>query len=118
MKKIIITITLILLTTCSVAAEDYKYCEITGLALGAGKEFVGAVSYRIMQRQNLVGNSACHAVWSDAYKIGQKFASGDMKTQQDFAALKKLQDFEVKVIDSIIENMQIEDIHNKSIERG
>ena len=116
MKKIIITITLILLTTCFVAAEDYKYCEITGLALGSGREFVAAVSYRIMQRQNLVGNSVCHAVWSDAYKTGQKLVSRDVKTQQDFAvgaAWKKLQDFEQKVIDSIIENMQIENIHKK-----
>ena len=110
MKKIAIFITFLLFTASGVVASDYKYCEITGLAFGAGKNFIGSVSYRIMEKQKVVLDSVCQAVWRDAFKTSQKFSSDAKKTDQDIATMLKLSEFENKIIDSIIENMQIENI--------
>jgi len=88
------------------ATPDYTYCEITGLALGAGKEFVGSVASRIVDRQSLTGEPGCQAVWQDAYRTGKRLSAGGQWSELDAVKWRKLQDFETKVLDSVINGLQ------------
>lgn len=98
---------LFLLSFSSVAAPDYTYCEITGLALGADKEFVGSVAARIVDRQGLTGDPGCHAVWQDAYRTGRRLSAGGQWSDLDAVKWRKLQNFETRVLDSIINGLQL-----------
>ena len=89
------------------AAPDYTYCEITGLAFGANKDFVAAVAARIVDRQGLTGNAACQAIWKDAYATGKRLSSGGKWSELDTVKWQKLQDFETKIIDNIISNLKL-----------
>jgi hypothetical protein len=98
---------LMLLSFSSVAEPDYTYCEITGLALGADKEFVGSVAARIVDRQGLTGESGCQAVWQDAYRTGKRLSAGGQWSQLDAVKWGKLQAFETKVLDSVINSLHL-----------
>ena len=100
-------ISLLLLPLSSTGAPDYTYCEITGLALGAEKEFVGSVAARIVDRQGLTGESGCQAVWKDAYRTGKRLSTGGQWSELDAVKWRKLQDFEAKVLDSVINSLQL-----------
>ena len=89
------------------ATPDYTYCEITGLALGADKEFVGSVASRIVDRQGLTREPGCQAVWQDAYRTGKRLSSGGQWSELDAVKWRKLQDFETKVLDSVINGLQL-----------
>ena len=89
------------------ATPDYTYCEITGLALGADKEFVGSVASRIVDRQGLTGEPGCQAVWQDAYRTGKRLSAGGQWSELDAVKWRKLQDFETKVLDSVINGLQL-----------
>jgi len=89
------------------AAPDYKYCEIAGLAFGSNKDFVGSVAARIVDRQGLTGEAGCQAVWQDAYKTGQRLSAGGHWTTLDSVKWRKLQDFETRVLDSVINGLQL-----------
>lgn len=92
------------------SAPDYKYCEITGLAFGAGKDFIASVASRIADRQGLNGTPGCQAVWQDAFNDGKRLsAAGGLATDIDFVKWQKLQDFEERVIDALIENLNLEE---------
>ena len=98
---------LLLLSFSSVAAPDYSYCEITGLALGADKEFVGSVASRIVDRQGLTGEPGCQAIWQDAYRTAQRLSAGGPWSDLDSIKWRKLQDFETKVLDSVIQGLHL-----------
>jgi len=105
--RILLFTSLLLLPLTAAAAPDYKYCEITGLALGADKEFVGSVASRIVDKQGLTGEPGCKAVWADAYKNGKRLSAGGQWSQLDLVTWRKLQDFETKVLDSVIQDLQL-----------
>ena len=89
------------------ATPDYTYCEITGLALAADKDFVESVASRIVDRQGLTGESGCQAVWQDAYRTGKRLSAGGQWSEQNALKWRKLQDFETKVLDSVINGLQL-----------
>jgi hypothetical protein len=97
----------LLLPLTASAATDYTYCEITGLALGADKEFVGSVASRIVAKQGLAGEHGCQAVWADAYQKSKRLSAGGKRSQLDMVTWQKLQDFETKVLDSVIKDLQL-----------
>ena len=100
--------TLLLLFPLSVyASPDYTYCEITGLALGANKEFVGSVAARIVDRQGLTSEPGCKAIWKDSYNTGKRLSAGGKWSDLDWAKWQKLQDFETKVLDSVIDGLHL-----------
>ena len=101
-------IPLLLLSFPSISAPDYTYCEIAGLALGADKEFVGSVASRIVDRQDLVGEPGCQAVWQDAYRTGKRLSAGGQWSDLDSVKWAKLQEFEIKVIDGVIADLQLQ----------
>ncbi|KGM54899.1 hypothetical protein N800_02235 [Lysobacter daejeonensis GH1-9] len=105
--RFLVVASLLLLPFTASAAPDYKYCEITGLALGADKEFVGSVAARIVDKQGLTGESGCQAVWADAYQKGKRLSAGGQWSKLDMVTWQKLQDFETKVLDSVINGMQL-----------
>ena len=98
---------LLLLPFSSAAAPDYSYCELTGLALGADKEFVGSVASRIVDRQGLTGEPGCRVIWQDAYRTGQRLSAGGQWSDLDSIKWRKLQDFETKVLDSVIQGLHL-----------
>ena len=89
------------------ATPDYTYCEVTGLALGADKEFVGSVASRIVDRQGLTSDAGCKAAWQDAYRTGKRLSAGGQWSELDAVKWRKLQDFETKVLDSVINGLQL-----------
>ncbi len=98
---------LLLLSFSAIAAPDYTYCEITGLDLGADKEFVGSVAARIVDRQGLTGEPGCQAVWKDSYRTGKRLSAGGQWSDLDSVKWQKLQDFEIKVLDSVINGLHL-----------
>ncbi len=100
-------IPLFLLSFSSAASQDYSYCEVTGLALGANKEFVGSVAARIVDREGLTGEPDCQAVWQDAYRTGKRLSTGGQWSDLDSVKWRKLQDFETKVLDSVINGLHL-----------
>lgn len=105
MKTPVIALALVLAPLVANAAPDYRYCEIAGLALGADKELVGSVASRLVEKQGLIGTPGCTAVWSDAYQKGKKLSAGGKWSQLDMVTWQKLQDFENKVLDTIIKGL-------------
>ena len=91
----------------AVAAPDYRYCEITGLALGADKEFVGSVAARIVDWQGLTGEAGCQAIWKDSYATGKRLSAGGQWSDLDSVKWQRLQDFETKVLDSVIDGLHL-----------
>ena len=106
--RLLVLAAFLLLPFAASAAPDYNYCEITGLALGADKEFVGSVASRIVDKQGLTGDSGCQAVWADAYQKGKRLSAGGQWSKLDFVTWQKLQDFEAKVLDGVIKNLQLD----------
>ncbi len=98
---------LLLLPLPAIAAPDYTYCELTGLALGANKEFVGSVGARIVNRQGLTGEPGCQAIWKDSYATGKRLSAGGQWSDLDSVKWQRLQDFENKVLDSVITGMNL-----------
>lgn len=99
---------MLLLTSFSATgAPNYTYCEIAGLAFGAEKEFIGTVASRIVDRQRLLGNPGCHAVWKDSFETGKRLSAGGPWSDLDHVKWRKLQDFETKVLDSIVDRLQL-----------
>ena len=105
--RFLVTALLLLFSFSANATPDYSYCEITGLALGADKEFVGSVAARIVDRQGLTGEAGCVAVWKDSYNTGKRLASGGKWSDLDAVKWQRLQDFENKVLDSVISGLHI-----------
>jgi hypothetical protein len=105
--RFLVIVSLLLLPFSALAGPDYTYCEITGLALGANKEFVGSVSARIVNRQGLTGESGCQAVWKDSYATGKRLSAGGKWSDLDSVKWQKLQDFETKVLDSVINGLHL-----------
>ena len=105
--RVFVLLLQLLLPLAASAAPDYKYCEITGLAFGAGKELVGSVASRIVDKQGLMGEDGRHAVWTDAYQKGKRLSAGGKLSQLDKVNWQKLKDVENKVLDSIIKDMQL-----------
>ena len=105
--RLLVIAPLLLFSSSAFAAPDYTYCEIAGLALGADKEFVGSVAARIVDRQGLIGESGCQAVWKDSYATGKRLSAGGQWSDLDSVKWQKLQDFETKVLDSVISGLQL-----------
>ena len=94
----------------AIAAPDYKYCELAGLAFGAKKDFVGSIAARLVDKQGLNGTPACVAVWSDAFQKGQRLSMpGGTQSQLDVVTWMKLQTFETRVVDAVIKNLDLRD---------
>ena len=107
MQRILLPILLAFASQAN-GATDYGYCEITGLALGAEKEFVGSVAARILDRQGLMGDPGCQAVWQDSYRTGKRLSTGGEWSELDRVKWQKLQDFEAKVLDSVINDLGLD----------
>lgn len=91
MKLVVLIALGVLLPSVAHAAPDYKHCEIAGLALGAGKDFVGSVASRMAEKDGLIGTAGCTAVWQDAYQKGKRLSSGQNWSQLDQVTWQKLQ---------------------------
>jgi hypothetical protein len=100
---------LLLFSAPALAAPDYKYCELAGLAFGAKKELVGSVASRIADRQKLLGTPECVAVWSDAYTKGERMSVAEKLSPLDAIAWNKLQDFENSILDAVIGQLNIKE---------
>jgi len=105
MKVRIIVSLALLLPSVAIAAPDYRHCEIAGLALGANKDFVGAVASRIVEKEGLIGTPGCTAVWQDAFQKGKQLSAGEKWSQLDLVTWQKLQDFENSVLDAVIKGL-------------
>ena len=105
--RVLVLASLLLAPLAASATPDYTYCEITGLALGADKEFVGSVSSCIVDKQGLTGDLGCQAVWADAYQKAKRISAGGEWSQLDSVTWQKLQDFETKVLDSVIKDLHL-----------
>lgn len=105
--RFLVFASLLSLPLAATCAPDYTYCEVTGLALGADKEFIGSVASRIVDKQGLAGEVGCQAVWADAYAKGKRMSAGGQWSQLDIVTWQKLQDFETKVLDSVVQDLQL-----------
>ena len=106
----IILMVMFLNSTTSLAAEDYQYCEITGLAYGLDNKFIAALGLRILGKQGLESDETCDAIWQDAHDTGKRLALGatDKWSKEDWDKFSKLSQFEKKVLDSIIKNLDLD----------
>ena len=97
-------------STTTFAAEDYQYCEITGLAYGLDNKFIAALGLRILGKQGLEADETCDAIWQDAHDTGKRLALGatDKWSKEDWDKFSKLSQFEKKVLDSIIKNLELD----------
>lgn len=87
------------------AAPDYHYCEIAGLAFGADKEFIGSIASRIANRQGIILDAGCRAVWKDSFETGKRLSAGGTWSDLDNVKWQKLAAFEAKIIDRLIDDL-------------
>jgi len=109
-KTIFPTIVYVLSLSTS-AAETAKpdplaFCEVAGAAYGAQKELVASVASRLVTKAGLTSNDAkCGPIWREAYQIGRKISQGNLGSQSEMQVIMRMQAFEVKVLDAVIEKI-------------
>jgi hypothetical protein len=84
------------------------YCEIAGAAYGSGKTFVGSMAARIAENAGFDSmHPQCGPIWREAYQTAQRLATGEVKSQADWDLAMRMQAFERKVLDAIIQKLQL-----------
>lgn len=97
---------LMTMPVASLASEEKTgYCELAGLAFGADKDLVGSIAARLVTRSGLMGDATCQSIWSEGFRQGERIASGAQDTSDDIYAWERLQSFENRVLDSIIDDL-------------
>ena len=111
MKKYLIAQVFLLTPFIASAAPDYSYCKIAGFAYGYDNVFIGSLAARIVFKQGLTLEPHCKSAWSYAFKRGEKLkrVAADDWTNYDNATWKKMNEFEQKINDSILKNLQLDE---------
>lgn len=109
MKKYLIAHSFLLTSFIASAAPDYSYCKIAGFAYGYNNGFIGSLAARIVSKQGLTLEPECKSTWSYAFKRGERMrrVAAEDWTNYDNATWQKMNDFEQKVNDSILKNLQL-----------
>jgi hypothetical protein len=91
----------------AIASAAPDYCELSGLAIGAKKEFVGSIAAELANRQDVYGSPSCDAAVADGIKRGKRLLSGRRSSREN-EDWTKLLAFESEVLNAVIANMQPE----------
>ena len=109
--KLIFSIMFYVVSLAASAAETAKpdplaLCEVAGAAYGAQKDLVASVASRLVMRAGLNSNDPkCGPIWRAAYQIGRKTSQGNVGSQSDMQVIMRMQTFEAKVLDAVIEHI-------------
>lgn len=110
MKNMLFTVAFAISLSASAAdkakPDPLVMCEVAGAAYGAQKDFVASLAARLVSKAGLDSRDArCGPIWREAYQIGKKTSQGNVGTQSEMEVIMRMQAFEAKVLDAIIEKV-------------
>jgi len=101
MKNSFLLIVVLFIPISAHSDETYKYCEIWGIASGAGDPFIRNLASRILDKQKLSLNTVCNSVQRDSYNFATTYGRKHI-TSEDLLRWERYQNFKNNVMDAII----------------
>jgi hypothetical protein len=107
MKKLLLILVLVAVSSSSVAAEkDYKICSIAGFLQGEDSSFIASVARHIMNKRIDMNDPVCTAAYKDAVEIGQHMSrTGKIRNQTDKTVIFQAVDFKSELFNAVTSNM-------------